>query len=241
MQQSNLLENAVNPQHWLCECSHIECLGRLRVTGLTSLMPVNHSVKIWITGFETVLRWCLRTLWMIWYTHTHTYTQVQPSGGHTVAVCVCKISRPCDSNGCVSWVFRFVTVLSCCAKPLCGDNGRRGAEWGDKFRMRGSDEAFRRPPVGPQSCTASDGCIYCRPTSTASLITRIDKLALPHLLTTHTKRDRRHLNGSCGMTHMPPPSFLASLFLFLTSNHLLSRSEYSASSSSLLQMLFLFQ
>lgn len=122
--------------------------------------------------------------------HTHRHSHKTLRWAHCCCVCVCKISRPCGSNGCVSWVFRFVTVLSCCAKPLCGDNGRRGAKWGDKFRMRGSDEAFCRPPVGPQSCTASDGCIYCRPTSTASLITRIDKLALPHLLTTYKKRQK---------------------------------------------------
>lgn len=35
-------------------------------------------------------------------------------------------------------------ALSCCAKPLCGDNGR----WGDQFRMRGSDEAFCQSPMG---------------------------------------------------------------------------------------------
>lgn len=35
-------------------------------------------------------------------------------------------------------------ALSCCAKSLCGDNGR----WGDQFRMRGSDEAFCQSPKG---------------------------------------------------------------------------------------------
>ncbi len=124
---------------------------------------------------------------------------------------------------CVLSVLLCDCVLSCCAKPLRGDNGRRGAEWGDKFRMRGSDEAFCRPPVGPQSCTASDGCIYCRPTSTSFLITRIDKLALPHLLTTHTKTDRRHLNGSCGKTRMPPPSFLSLLLAFCFSPQITSQ------------------
>lgn len=120
---------------------------------------------------------------------------------------------------CVLSVLLCDCVLSCCAKPLRGDNGRRGAEWGDKFRMRGSDEAFCRPPVGPQSCTASDGCIYCRPTSTSSLITRIDKLALPHAH--HTQKETEDTSMAAMGWHIcpHPPSFLCFL---LSVSHLKS-------------------
>ncbi len=145
-----------------------------------------------------------------------------------VCVCVCVCVRERERNKqdmwqqwlCVLSVLLCYCVLSCCAKPLRGDNGRRGAEWGDKFRMRGSDEAFCRPPVSPQSCTASDGCIYCRPTSTSSLITRIDKLALPHLLTTHKKRQKKPQWQAVGWHKCPlPPSCL---FFLLSVSHLKS-------------------
>ncbi len=164
----------------------------------------------------------------------------------TLLLCVCERNKQgmWQQWLCVLSVPLCDCVLSCCAKPLRGDNGRRGAEWGDKFRMRGNDEAFCRSPVGPQSCMASDGCIYCRPTSTSSLITRIDKLALPHLLTTHKKRQKKPQWQLWDDTHAPsllPVSF--SCFLFLTSNHLsmfLSRSEYSVSPYSLLWMFLIF-
>lgn len=201
-------------------------------------MPVNHAVKIWITGFETVHRWCLRTLWMIWYTHTH----VKRSGWHTVAVCVCvwvwnkqAMWQQCPECSALWLCSRAVLSLS---MVIMGDG--REAEWGDKFRMRGSDEAFCRPPVGPQSCTASDGCIYCRPTSTAPPDNTHWQTLSPTLAhNTHEKRQKTPQWQLWDDTYAPSfLSFPASCFLFLTSNHLLSRSEYSVSSSSLLQMLF---
>lgn len=67
----------------------------------------------------------------------------------TLWLCVCEISRPCDSNGCVSWAFRFLTARCRAALSLSAvimGDGKRSE--GYKFGMRARDEAFCRPPIG---------------------------------------------------------------------------------------------
>lgn len=84
-------------------------------------------------------------LFILKYVHMFTYVHFQCS-----YMCVIRIHCDdcccCCSGSVLSCGFFPLGACapSCCAKPLCGDNGR----WGDQFKMRGSDEAFCQSPKG---------------------------------------------------------------------------------------------